>query len=136
MPDVAMGINRRLISIALAASVASCSVVEVPVIGHPLPEVDTWRHETVFVPDCGVQGAILHGSLSDPRLAWAVRKGQRRELVWPPGARAVFEPGLVVTDRHGNVLARAGDLLESLCSAPGGPGLWQLESTVDLDGDR
>lgn len=61
--------------------------------------------------------AVLRGSASDPRVAWAVDKvsGQRVELVWPPGYRARFDPGLTIFRAGGSIVAREWDLVTGGC---------------------
>ena len=61
--------------------------------------------------------AVLHGSPSDPRVAWAIDSGseQRIELVWPPGYQARFDPELMIFDVGGDIVAREGDLVTGGC---------------------
>jgi hypothetical protein len=61
--------------------------------------------------------ATIHGSVSDPRLAWAIdnSSGRRVELIWPVGYSARFSPQLVVVDRGAKVVAHEGDLIIGSC---------------------
>lgn len=67
---------------------------------------------------CGGIGidATLHGSASDPHLAWLVNDlGTRIEVVWPPGYRARFAPTLEVLDESDEVVLREGDHITGGC---------------------
>jgi hypothetical protein len=62
--------------------------------------------------------AVLHGSPSDARVAWAVDNvsGQRIELVWPQGYQARFDPDLTIFRAGGSIVAREGDLVTGGCN--------------------
>jgi hypothetical protein len=62
--------------------------------------------------------AILHGSASDARVAWAIDQtsGGRIDIIWPLGYSARFVPNLEVLDSHGAVVAHEGDLVTGTCS--------------------
>jgi hypothetical protein len=75
---------------------------------------------TGFAPD-----VRLHGSATDPRLAWMVwADGSRRELVWPLGYSARFDPGLEVLDEAGHVVAHEGTLLTGGCPMTSDGAMW------------
>ena len=60
--------------------------------------------------------ATLHGSASDPHLAWLENNlGTRIEVVWQPGYRARFTPKLEVLDESDEVVLREGDHIPSGC---------------------
>ena len=79
----------------------------------------------------GVGGdAVLHGSPTDPRVAWLDDKlgGQSRmEVTWPAGYRARFNPNLEVLDENGNVVIREGDAVTGACGNNPGTGMLYLE---------
>ena len=64
----------------------------------------------------------MHGSPSDPRVAWLTFvDGTRQELVWPAGFTARFVPSLEILDPSGAVYAREGYHPAGGC--PMGPGM-------------
>jgi hypothetical protein len=67
--------------------------------------------------------AVLHGSATDPRVAWAVesRTGRRFELIWPPGYHAAFAPQLAISDAAGRVVGREGATITGGCPDVGNP---------------
>lgn len=78
------------------------------------------RTDPTRLGSCGIgvgRDATVHGSASDPRLAWAVdnTSGQRAELIWPSGYNARFTPALVIVDRDGKAVAHEGDLIIGSC---------------------
>ena len=55
----------------------------------------------------GGLGGVLHGSPTDPRLAWLVNDaGGRTDLLWPWGFTVRFAPDLEVVARDGSVVGR------------------------------
>ncbi|HSM18544.1 MAG TPA: hypothetical protein VK845_16270 [Gemmatimonadales bacterium] len=98
---------------------ASPSAVAVP--SGSLPPATDLQLPTIDLPaqtPCAGIGldAILHGDPSDPRLAWLVTGGGvRRDIVWPSGYVARFEPDLEVIDATGRVVYRAGDHIDGGC---------------------
>lgn len=66
--------------------------------------------------DVGVD-ATLAGDPNDRRVTWLVVEGGRRDIVWPPGFRAQFDPKLEVLDASGKVVYRAGDKIDGGCTA-------------------
>jgi hypothetical protein len=70
----------------------------------------------------GLVDAFLHGSLADPHLAWLEGNfvpSSRREVIWPAGYRARFNPNLEVLDETGNVVLRDGDAVRGACNTSG-----------------
>lgn len=68
--------------------------------------------------------AVLHGSATDPRIAWLESSTgsttpQRIDVAWPAGYRARFAPSLEILDENGNVVLTDGAHITGLCS--GGP---------------
>jgi photosystem II stability/assembly factor-like uncharacterized protein len=62
--------------------------------------------------------AMLAGDPTDPHVAWLIdANGRRREVVWPPGLTARFDPELQVVDRSGAIVLRAGAHIDSGCTA-------------------
>ena len=60
----------------------------------------------------------LAGDPNDPRVAWlASTGGGRREIIWPPGFSARFDPNLEVLDAAGREVFRAGDKIGGGCVA-------------------
>jgi len=78
-----------------------------------LPSVDTegWS----ACAGVGLEGAVLTGDPRDPRVAWLVESGVRRDVVFPSWLGARFAPDLEVVDPGGRVLARAGDHIDGGC---------------------
>jgi len=81
---------------------------------------------------CGGVGldAVLHGSPTDPRVAWLVNNlggPPRMEVLWPAGYRARFNPNLEVLDEHGNVVQRVGDAVTGACVSNADTGMLYLE---------
>jgi len=59
----------------------------------------------------------LHGSASDPRLAWLTGPdGTERPLSWRPGTSARFVPELEVIGPDGEVVAREGAAITGTCT--------------------
>ena len=67
-----------------------------------------------------LDGWTLQGAAGDPQVAWIENPTGRRELLWPLGFTAVFDPYLEVRDRSGETVARAGDSLAGGCWAEEG----------------
>lgn len=66
---------------------------------------------------------MLHGSPTDPRVAWLVNSFSsppRVEIVWPADYRARFDPNLGILDENGTVIMREGDTVTGDCG--GGEG--------------
>lgn len=78
----------------------------------PLPSSPTVRGAGLCVPplDDPVVGVLL-GDAADPRLVWLVdNRGQRLEVVWPPGYSVDFRERRVIDDA-GIGFARLGSRL-------------------------
>src|SRR4051794_35610183 len=60
-------------------------------------------------------GARLAGDANDPRVAWLIQSGRRRDVLFPQGLAARFTPQLEIVNRRGVVVARAGDELVGGC---------------------
>jgi len=60
-------------------------------------------------------GARLAGDPNDPRTAWLIESGQRRDMVFPLGLAARFTPALEIVNGLGVVVARAGDEVVGGC---------------------
>ena len=101
--------------LALIATLAGCSPAA---NGWPLP-VARWEVDghAVYCAGTGfVRPAHLGGSLEDPRFVWLVLwDGSRRELAWPEGYVARFEPLLEVFKSDGTLVARAGAAVRGGC---------------------
>jgi hypothetical protein len=138
-------IDRLRIGIGLALALAGCSALPTPVPTAPTPTPvpslralgpgELWLPVFLTMTADGVpiacagtgfaQVVQLHGSATDPRLTWMTwADGTRRELVWPPGYSARFNPGLEVLDEAGNVVGREGAILSGGCPMPPGDGMW------------
>ena len=63
--------------------------------------------------------ATITGDPSDSRIAWLiVGTGQRKDVLWPPGYRARFDPQLQILDQNGRVVLREGDHVSGACTLP------------------
>jgi hypothetical protein len=64
----------------------------------------------------------LHGSFDGQARTWIwlERSHERRDVVWPAGYTAAFEPSLVVFDATGRPVAREGDSVYGGCPMPNG----------------
>jgi hypothetical protein len=65
--------------------------------------------------------AVLHGSGTDPRIAWLVSNapgnaGARIDVAWPAGYRARFAPRLEILDENGAVVLTDGAHITGICS--------------------
>ena len=98
--------------VLVALLVIACDANTGPVSPAPLPMVPP--------PDlCRGVGldATLVGDPRDPRLVWLdTASGVRKELVWPPGYQARFDPTLEVLDPRGSIVFRAGDHVDEGCT--------------------
>jgi hypothetical protein len=64
---------------------------------------------------------MLRGDESDPHLAWIEQfpsGGGRREVVWPAGFSARFDPQLEIVDQNGRGVIQEGDFVEGSCGSP------------------
>ena len=106
--------KRGLLVGTVAVLLAGCAATPAP--SPTLPTL------TSDVSICAGVGTIatLAGSPTDPRVAWLVGPtGGRREIVWPPGFTARFDPDLAVLDASGKVVYRAGDQITEGCVVGG-----------------
>ena len=78
------------------------------------------------------QAVTIHGSTSDPALAWIVfaLDGHRENLLWPAGYSARFAPSLEVINASGSVVAREGELATGGCPVPPGGTLIDLPTVA------
>ena len=101
---------RFVVLAALAALLAACG------LGGPvaLRTDASWNGGCAF--GVGID-AVLHGSPTDSKMAWAEDRmsGGRLELIWPRGFTARFSQGLEILDRDGDVVGHEGDLLIGRC---------------------
>jgi hypothetical protein len=78
-----------------------------------VPTVDVSSHSPCF--GVGLY-ATLRGNPSDPRVTWLEGDtGRRREIVWPRGYTARFNPNLEVLDEAGQLRFREGDAIQGAC---------------------
>lgn len=96
----------------------------------PLPTVvpvDLPSGAVEACPGIGID-AILHGTSTDPRIAWITDRmsGRRVDVVWPAGYRARFAPLLEVLDARDDVVLREGDRVAGGC-VTGDPGVLELQ---------
>ena len=89
----------------------------------PTPSPGAWVHftiQTIWPGDAcagvGYLGAVLHGSPTDPRIAWLqFAKAGRREIVFPLGYIARFAPQLEILNAEGAVVGHEGDAIDGGC---------------------
>ena len=118
-------------AICVAVVAAGCGVygpTPVPSPSRSLGPGEVWL--TVFDNHggqllCAGGGTIgdfqLHGSPTDPRIAWMTRPdGQDQALVWPLGTSARFDPDLEVIGPDGTVVAREGSHISGGCGMANG----------------
>jgi hypothetical protein len=107
--------------------VAGCSTTPPSSPTPPSPPSSPALH-TVDVSDpgyacagVGLVDATLHGSPTDPRVAWIDLHGfGQRAALFPTGYSARFDPSLEVLDTSGNVKFREGDKIDGACGASDG----------------
>jgi hypothetical protein len=63
-----------------------------------------------------LDGWRLAGNPDDPKVTWLQNGPERRDILWPPGYRADFDPTLRVFDRFGRELLREGGGVAGGCS--------------------
>jgi len=85
---------------------ASAASIELPTYG---PQGGTGCAMT------DLEGWTLTGDPSDPQVAWLQSGQLRRDVLWPPGFRAVFDPTIRVFDRTGRPIVHAGAGLSGGC---------------------
>lgn len=111
-------VARSWLVAAVAIAVAGCS-------GSPEPSgphLRTLDHEQNDCLGVGLDPVYLQGDPADPRIAWLeTSSGRRSETIWEAGFTARFAPDLEVLDASGQVVYRAGDLIEEYCAVGSGP---------------
>jgi hypothetical protein len=78
---------------------------------------ESFKLPTVAAVGCrgiGLSGTLT-GDPKDPRVAWLVYDGQRRDVVFPSGYTARFDPQLEILDGSGQIVGRAGDQVTGGC---------------------
>ncbi len=91
--------KRGLLVATVVVLLAACGATPTP-----SPALPTLASDVSICAGVGT-GATLAGSPTDPRVAWLVDPtGGRREIVWPPGFTARFDPDLAVLDASGKVV--------------------------------
>lgn len=63
-----------------------------------------------------LDGWTLAGDPSDAHVAWLESGQVRRDVLWPPGFRAVFDPTMRIFDRTGRQIVEAGAGIAGGCS--------------------
>jgi hypothetical protein len=75
--------------------------------------------------------SVLRGSPSDPQVAWLESSMggtlSRRDVTWPAGYHARFNPKIEILDENGNVVLREGDAVEGACGYDPDTGWTYLE---------
>lgn len=102
------GVSARAATLAVGLVLAGCSVVQP---NPALPTVDAGGCRGVGIPD-----ATLTGDPKEPRVAWVIQDGHRRDVVFPNGYTARFSPKLEILDASGHVVARDGDAITGGCT--------------------
>ena len=115
-------VSRRLSCLFLSLALIACNASgEASASVRALGPGERWLTVADWTGTaCGGVGLVgdyrLHGSPTDPHLAWMTDPdGSRHELAWPPGTSARFSPGLEVIGPNGAVLAREGWLVVGRC---------------------
>jgi hypothetical protein len=120
---------RWLMALVNLLFVFGCSSIETsplpPTIegSIPLPAVQTHQdgHEILCAGGGYVGRVELHGSRSNPAVTWITfPDGDRRDVVWPEGYTARFEPNLIVFTERGLIVASEGSLASGGCPMPNG----------------
>jgi hypothetical protein len=107
--------------IGLVFLVAACGSSPTSVEGIPLPATRTQSLPSGVIQGCGgiAVPSVLAGNPSDPRVVWLVgfSDGQRTDVAWPEGYRAVFNPELRILSAAGVDVLRGGDFVDGGCYA-------------------
>jgi hypothetical protein len=117
------GVRHRVVGVMLVLIVAGCGSVAPSAVGaRPLGPGERWLPvaewgSLMLCAGVGYVGEFrLHGSPSDPRLAWmTMPDGSRRELAWEAGTSARFSPDLVVIGPDSQVIASEGSRVTGGC---------------------
>lgn len=99
-----------------------------PAVEQPLPS----GVEDRACDGVGLVGATLHGSPTDPRLAWMEGPMGRVELVWPRGYSARFNPQLEVLDDADQLIATERVPIIGACGTPD-PKLLEVDASSFTD---
>lgn len=102
---------RAAVAIAVVMVLTGCQGL--PFLAPALHTVDVSGTACAGV---GLLDATLHGSPSDPRVAWIHLQGfGDRQAVFPVGFTARFNPSLEVLDANGAVVFREGEKIDGAC---------------------
>ncbi|MDP2324411.1 MAG: hypothetical protein Q8N51_10320 [Gammaproteobacteria bacterium] len=107
----------RALVVVVAVAVAACAGPTPSASPSPQPS-------SIALPTIGELAgcagasfdAAIHGDPADSRVAWLIVGNQQVDIVWPPGYRARFVPGLEILDPAGRVILREGDPVTGGCS--------------------
>jgi hypothetical protein len=103
----------------LAVLVTACSGTPAPTPSRTLGPGERWLPVADMPEVCagtGLDGVTLHGSPDDSRVTWVEFAGHsRREIAWPLGFSARFNPALEVLDGRGHVIATEGTQVVGQC---------------------
>ena len=142
MPQPKRVLAANLAALLVSAAAAGCAAVTTdgpPPSATPAGAVRTYPLPTpawpVASPEicAGVglvgtdgKGLVLHGDPADPALTWLTNTdgSGRKNVVWSPGARARFNPGLEVLDASGAVIAREGMRITGACGVNPDGSIW------------
>jgi len=102
-----------------------------PLAGYVLPSIAPALEVDWTCAGVGVSPLFLEGQLEGGVAAvWAGTATHRIPLRWPAGYRARFEPGLVIVNRDGMVVAHGGDNMDT--GVPPWPGLYVCPHGTDV----
>lgn len=111
-----MKAGRSIVAAAIvAAALAAACETQLPSAG---PVVVQLRTMSADVCDGVGQSGVVHGNPADPEVVWLgplVGPGERTDVIWPIGYRAVFDPSLSVIDERGQAVLREGDYVDGGC---------------------
>ena len=112
-------IGRALLSLVFI--VAACNSSPAPLEGIPLPATLKRSVPSGVLQTCGgiAVPSVLGGNPNDPRVVWLVgfSDGQRTDVAWPDGYRAVFNHDLRILSADGIIVLRGGDFVDGGCSS-------------------
>ena len=91
-----------------AGSATAARTVSIPTLPSPSPGVEVLCATGLHAP------FTLEGDATASPAVWGVDiAGHRFGIVWPPGFKARFSPGLEILDPSGAVVARAGTVSDA-----------------------
>lgn len=103
----------------LVVLLAACTGTPTPTPSRTLGPGERWLPVADMPEVCagtGLDGVTLHGSADDPRVTWVEFSDRsRREIAWPLGYSARFDPALEVLDEQGRVIATDGTPVIGQC---------------------